>query len=165
MKRYRKAKSLFLDEIDRGIIVELQADAGQSYLGIGKKIGASEGTIRNRVNSHLGNGLFKLKAVLNPVKLGLDFSCILGLEIAIEKLNEAEALLAESPHVYFLASCTGTYDLIAVLLFQNTNDFDIFMRESIAKLPGIKRSQTFVNMRLTKTPWTNDLEVNKLLKS
>lgn len=163
MKKYRKAKTHLLDEIDKSIIHELQADARQSYLSLGKKIGASEGTVRNRVKAELKSGVMKLKAVVNPEKIGLDFSCILGLEIAIEKLNEAEALLAKSPSVYFLASCTGTYDLLAILLFRNTHDFDNFMRENIAKLPGIKRSQTFVTMRMSKTPWNDGIELSNVL--
>ncbi len=163
MKKYRKAKTPLLDEIDKSIIQELQTDARQSYLSLGKKIGASEGTVRNRVRAELNSGALKLKAVLNPEKIGLEFSCILGLEIAIEKLNEAESLLAKNPNVYFLASCTGTYDLLAILFFRNTHDFDNFMRENIAKLPGIKRSQTFVTMRMAKTPWNDGIELNKVL--
>lgn len=165
MKKNRQTKLLVLDEIDIGIIKELQTDARQSYLSLGKKIGASEGTIRNRVKSQLKNEIMKLKAVLNPTKLGFDFSCILGLEVAIEKLSEAEATLAKNPNVYFLAACTGTYDLIAFLLFHNTQEFDNFMMNNIAKLPGIRRSQTFVNMRLAKTPWNNDVPISKLPES
>lgn len=164
MKKYRKPKLPLLDEIDKGIIQELQIDARQSYSSLGKKIGASEGTIRNRVKSELKSEIIRLKAVLNPVRLGFDFSCIIGLEIAIEKLNEAELLLAKSPNVYFLATCTGAYDLIAILIFRNTHEFDNFIRDSIAKLPGIKRTQTFVNMCLIKTPWNDDVAISKLLE-
>ena len=165
MKKSHKTKVVLLDEIDKSIIRELQIDARQSYLGLGKKIGASEGTVRNRVKSELKNEIMRLKAVLNPAKLGFDFSCIVGLEVAIEKLGEAESMLAKSPNVYFLAACTGPYDLIAILIFHNTHEFDSFMREGIAKLPGIRRTQTFVNMRMVKTPWNDDVSIGKLLGS
>ena len=74
MKKYRKSKLHALDDLDQSIIQELQVDARQSYLSLGKKIGASEGTIRNRVKSALKGEVIKLKAVLNPSKIGFDFT-------------------------------------------------------------------------------------------
>ena len=165
MKKYRKTKLPLLDEIDKSIIRELQVDARQSYLSLGKKIGASEGTIRNRVRLELERGIIKLKAVLNPTKIGFDFTCVIGLEIAIEKLREAGAALAENPNVYFLVGTTGTFDLIAIVVFRNTNEFDQFMKDTISRLPGISRTQTFVNMSLIKTPWVDNLDIKRLLES
>ena len=165
MKKYRKTKQPLLDEIDKSIIEELQFDAKQSYLSLGRKIGASEGTIRNRVKLGLEKGIIKVKAVINPTKIGFEFSCMLGLEIAIEKLREAGAALAKHPNVYFLVGTTGTFDLIAMLFFRNTNELDDFMKDTIAKLPGIRRTQTFVNMTLIKTPWLDNLELKKLLET
>jgi DNA-binding Lrp family transcriptional regulator len=100
-KPYRKKKPPILDDLDTQIIQELQKDARQSYLSLGQKIGASEGTVRNRVSMELKKELIKLKAVLNPAKLGFNLSCWVGLEVDIDKLGEAEAILAESPNVYF----------------------------------------------------------------
>src|SRR5512137_490850 len=153
MKKYRKPKLSLLDEIDKSIIEELQLDARQSYLSLGKKIGASEGTIRNRVKLGLDKEIIKLKAVVNPTKIGFEFSCVVGLEIAIEKLREAAVALAKHPNVYFLVGCTGAFDLIAMLIFRNTNELDDFMKDTAARLPGIRRTQTFVNMTLIKAPW------------
>ncbi len=163
MGKYKKIKSLPINEIDVGIIKELEGDARQSYLSIGEKIGASEGTVRNRVKKLLNKEIIKLKAVLNPLYVGFNFSCVVGLEIAIEKLDEAGAKLAENPNVYFLVGCTGAFDLIAILFFRNTSEFDRFVKEYIAKLPGIKRTQTFVIMSQIKSPWVRDLDAKKLI--
>lgn len=164
MRKYRKTKLPVLDEIDKGIINQLQSDARQSYLSLGEKIGASEGTIRNRVKNLLKAETIKFKAVVNPEKIGFNFSCVVGLEVAIEKLDEAGARLAENPHVYFLVRCTGTFDLLAILVFHDTSEFDKFMRANIARLPGIKRTQTFVNMSLIKSPWVDNVDIKKLLE-
>lgn len=164
MKKYRRAKLPVLDEIDKSIIQELQIDAQQSYISLKAKIGASEGTVRNRVKKLLKKEIIGIKAVLNPVKVGFDFSCIIGLEIAIEKLREAGEILTTNPNVYFLVGCTGDFDLLAILFFRNTSEFDAFMGQTIAKLPGIKRSRTFVSMTPMKAPWTNNLDVKKLFE-
>jgi Lrp/AsnC family transcriptional regulator, regulator for asnA, asnC and gidA len=164
-KMYRRKKPPILDDLDQKIIQELQQDARQSYLSLGQKIGASEGTIRNRVALELKKELIKLKAVLNPPKLGFNFSCVVGIEVSIDKLTEAEMTLAESPNVYFLSGCTGTFDLMAILIFRDTQEFDKFTRNTLAKLPGIKRTQTFVNMRVIKNPWISDVDITRLLES
>jgi Lrp/AsnC family transcriptional regulator, regulator for asnA, asnC and gidA len=158
-----KKKPPILDNLDKEIIQELQLDARESYLSLGKKVNASEGTVRNRVAQALKKDIIRLKAVLNPPKLGFTFSCVMGLEIDIDKLGTAESALAECPNVYFLSGCTGTFDLIAMLIFRNTAEFDKFTRDKIARLPGIKRTQTFVNMRIVKNPWTQDVDISRLL--
>ena len=165
MKEYQRKKPPILDDLDKKIIQELQKDARQSYLSLGQKLGASEGTIRNRVGIGLKKELFKLKAVVNPAKLGLKFSCVVGLEIDIDKLSDAETMLAESQNVYFLSGCTGAFDLFAIMLFRDTHEFDQFMRNTVSKLPGIKKTQTFVNMRVIKDPWSNDIDIDKILES
>jgi Lrp/AsnC family transcriptional regulator, regulator for asnA, asnC and gidA len=165
MPRYQKKKPLFMDNLDQRIIQELQSDGRQSFLSLGKKLDASEGTIRNRVSSLLKKESISLKAVINPTKLGFNFSCIVGFEIAIDQLTEAESKLTASPNVSFLVSCTGAFDLIAFLIFRDAAELDKFMREKVARLPGIKRTQTFVNMSVTKSPWQNQVDITKLLES
>lgn len=164
-KKYQKTRMLSIDEIDTNIIHELQVDARKSYLVVGNKIGTSEGTVRNRLQKLLHFGVIKLKAVLNPTTIGFNFVCVIGLEIAIDKINEAGAILAEDPHIIYLAGCTGAFDLIGILIFQNSSEFDHLLKEHIAKLPGIKKSQTFVNMNLIKAPWTDDIDIKKLIES
>jgi Lrp/AsnC family transcriptional regulator, regulator for asnA, asnC and gidA len=165
MSKAPKKKAAILDGLDQKIIQELQRDGRESYLDIGHKVHASEGTVRNRVSLAIAKELMSLKAVLNPDKLGFTFSCIMGLEVSIDCLDDAAAALAESPNVYFLSGCTGTFDLIAIMVFRNTVEFDKFTRNIIARLPGIKRSQTFVNMRIIKNPWTNDVDIARLVET
>ncbi|HSW58813.1 MAG TPA: Lrp/AsnC family transcriptional regulator [Dehalococcoidales bacterium] len=165
MARYQKKKPKIIDDLDQKIIQELQAEGRQSFLSLGKKLDASEGTIRNRVASLIKKDLITLKAVLNPAKLGFSFSCVVGFEIAIDRLGEAESRLTESPNVYFLVTCTGSYDLIAFLIFRDAAELDRFMREQVARLPGIKRTQTFVNMNVVKSPWVEQIDISRLLDS
>ncbi|MDD1778690.1 MAG: Lrp/AsnC family transcriptional regulator, partial [Candidatus Helarchaeota archaeon] len=123
----------------------------------------SEGTIRNRVKSAINSGVIQIKAVLNPLKIGFEFICIMGLSISTDKLQNAAEELSKHPNVYFLSLCTGPFDLIAILIFRNSSEFNTFIMDQISKLPGIKSTQTFVNMNLVKTPWNNNIDIMKLL--
>ncbi|MBN1368114.1 MAG: Lrp/AsnC family transcriptional regulator [Dehalococcoidales bacterium] len=163
MKKYLKTKVHTLDDIDKNIIMNLQNNARQNYNALGKIVGASEGTIRNRVKFAVNREVIQIKAVLNPTKIGFEFTCMLGIAVDIEKLLEVAEKLADYPNVYFLTLCTGTFDIIAMLLFRNSSEFNTFMMEQVSKLPGIRSTQTFVNMNLMKTPWTSNIEIMKLL--
>ncbi len=163
MREKKKSEIETLDKLGQQVIQELQGDARQSYSRMGKKLHAAEGTIRNRVRYELNKGIIKLSAVVNPLKLGFDFCCIMGLEVDIDKLTEAETILAQNPNAYFISGCTGNFDIIAIMIFRNTDEYDTFIRNTVAKLPGIKRTHTFVNMRIVKSPWTHNLDVIKLL--
>lgn len=162
--RINKKKSLALDNLDRKIIKELQIDARQGYLDLGKKLHASEGTIRYRLRLLLKREIIKLTAALNPSILGFDFSCVMGLEIDIARLPDAALILGKDPHVNFLSRCTGSFDIISILIFHNTREFDQFMDETISRLPGLKRTQTFVNMRVFKSSWISDWNIDQLLE-
>jgi Lrp/AsnC family transcriptional regulator, regulator for asnA, asnC and gidA len=165
MKEYHRKKPLWPDDLDQKIIQALQIDARESYLSLGQKLGASEGTVRNRVRAAQQKKVIKLKAVVNPTRLGLNFSCTVGLEIDINRLSAAQAMLAESPNVLFLSSCTGVFDLFALMWFRNSAEFDQFMRHTISQLPGIKRTQTFVNMQVFKDFWSADIDIRRLLET
>jgi Lrp/AsnC family transcriptional regulator for asnA, asnC and gidA len=157
MVRKRKRSNEIIDDLDNKIIRELQHDARKSFLSIGKTVGASEVTVKNRVNALLKRKLISLQAVINPLNFGYDFLCIIGLEIAIENLPEAELILSKNPNVYFLAGCTGVFDVFAILLLKNSREYNKFLSEVIAKLPGIKRSQTFVILHMVKNPWDENI--------
>jgi len=154
-----------LDELGRLIIGELQADARQSYREIGRKLKVSEGTVRNRVKGLLKSGTMKISAVPNPQKLGLDFICVMGIEVKVGAAEQVEARLIQSPNVYYLCGCTGTYDILGIFVFSAPADFDKFVKDIIANIPDIVRTSTFVAMHVSRSPWEHNLDVTALGKS
>lgn len=151
----KRTLTLF-DELDKQIIRELQIDGRQSNITIGKKITTSEGTIRNRSRQLLKKEFVKIMATLNLQNLGFDLSCIIGLEVDIEHLPEVEKIIARSPYILFLANSTGAYDLMGLALFRGLKELDKFMKGTIYKLPGIKKTETFIMWSVIKNSWIND---------
>jgi DNA-binding Lrp family transcriptional regulator len=163
MKRNRRKNIPLLDELDKSIIEELQKDARQSYYSLGLKLQVSEGTIRNRIDSELKKEVMTLQAVIKPLKIGLNFTCVMGLEIAVDKLRIAGTELAKCPNVYFLVGCTGDFDFLAFLVFKDATGFEQFMTDVISVIPGIKKCRTFVSTSLVKTPWNDTVAIRQLL--
>lgn len=151
-----------LDELAQQIISELQADARQSFREIGRKLKVSEGTVRNRVRSLVTSGTMKISALADPAKLGLNFLCIMCIEVKVGSAEIVEQRLIKSPNVYYLCGCTGTYDVIGLFLFHTPAEFDEFVKDVIAKIPEINRTSTFVVMHVSRSPWEHNLDVTAL---
>jgi Lrp/AsnC family transcriptional regulator for asnA, asnC and gidA len=153
-----------LDELAQNIIGELQTDARQSFREIGRKLKVSEGTVRNRVRSLVSSGAMKISALPNPTKLGLNFMCIICIEVKVGTAESVEHRLIENPNIYYLCGCTGNYDIIGIFLFHAPVEFDEFMKNVIAKIPEITRTSTFVVMHISRSPWEHNLDVSALSK-
>ena len=154
-----------LDELAQKIVGELQEDARQSVREIGRKLKVSEGTVRNRVRSLVTSQTIKISALPNPAKLGLNFICIMCIEVKVGSAESVEQRLIKSPNVYYLCGCTGTYDVIGIFLFHTPAEFDEFVKNVIAKIPEISRTSTFVVMHVSRSPWEHSLDVAELGKS
>lgn len=154
-----------LDELGQKIISELQEDARQSFREIGRKLEVSEGTVRNRVRGLVKSDTMKISAVPNPEQLGLNFMCVMCIEVKVGSAQRVEQLLIESPNVYYLCGCTGTYDIIGIFLFHTPKEFDEFVTDVIANVPEIVRTSTFVVMHISRSPWEHNLDVAALCRS
>lgn len=153
-----------LDELGQKIIKELQEDARQSFREIGRKLKVSEGTVRNRVKSLVNSNTMKISAIPNPERLGLNFMCIMCIEVKVGCAEKVEYLLIKNPNVYYLCGCTGNFDIIGIFLFPAPHDFDEFVKNVIANISEINRTSTFVVMHVSRSPWEHNLDVSSLAK-
>jgi len=151
-----------LDKFNQRLIQELQNDGRTSNRALAKKLGVSEGTIRKRIGDLRSKGVIKIVAQPDPYKLGCQFLCIMGLEVKLADLHEVGEELAKCPNVYYLAHVTGAVDLMAILLFRNSEGLADFIRNKISRIPSILKTQTFVNMTIVKSPWAEALDVMSL---
>jgi Lrp/AsnC family transcriptional regulator for asnA, asnC and gidA len=154
-----------LDEVGQRIISELQEDARQSFREIGRKLKVSEGTVRNRVKALVKSNTMKISAIPNPQQLGLKFMCVVCIEVKVGTAEKVEQRLIQSPNVYYLCGCTGTYDVIGIFVFRSPVEFDEFVKNVIAGIPEIVRTTTFVAMHISRSPWEHNLDVAALTKS
>jgi len=154
-----------LDELGQKIIGELQQDARQSFREIGRNLKVSEGTVRNRVKALLKSNTMKISAIPNPQQLGLNFICVMCIEVKVGTAEKVEQRLIQSPNVYYLCGCTGTYDVVGIFVFHTPAGFDEFVKNVIAGIPEIVRTTTFVAMHISRSPWEHNLDLAELMKS
>ncbi len=127
-----------LDETDRKILAELQADASQSLDEIAKKIGSSKTPVWNRIRKMREGGVIKATtAVLDADALGLE-ACFFVLIRTSE--HEADwqakflkALMARD-EVLEAHRLAGEIDYILKVRVANARAYDVFYQALISEV-------------------------------
>src|SRR5690348_11579030 len=68
-----------LDEVNKAIIEQLQADGRRSYAAIAAAVGLSEAAVRQRVQRLLDAGVMQIAAVTDPLQLGFTRQAMIGI--------------------------------------------------------------------------------------
>lgn len=139
-----------IDETDRKIISLLQEDARQSNAAIARLIGVSEATIRRRVKIMVDDGTLSIRAVPNPAKFGMNTTAMIGIDVQPDMLDKVADSLCQRDEVGFLGVSTGRYDLVTWCLVRNLEELRNFLEGYLAKLPGIRKTETLVLLDVKK---------------
>jgi len=149
-----------MDELDHRLIAELAKDARQSSAELSSKLGVSETTVRRRIQ-HLGEqGVITFTVIPDPVKLGYSIIAIVALEVELGCIDKVSESLALCPNVRYVSLCTGNHDLFIGVWFRSSSELTQFVKDYLAKIPGIRKSETFVilDVRKDEVGWLRSLE-------
>ena len=151
-----------MDIVDLKMILELQKNGRRSYVELGKTLGVVEGTIRKRFRKLTKRNIVKVVAVPNLAKLGFTCMNVMALQVRMADLTKVALILAQKPNVCHLAFVTGRYDLIAIIVTRTPHELSNFIQREISAMPGITRTETFVELELIKGAWMG-LDTDQLL--
>ena len=151
-----------IDELDRGLMKELQRDGRRSYVELAEMLGVVEGTVRKRIKDLLARNIMKVVAVPNPRELGYNFMSLMGLQVRMADLRKVAEELAQKPNICYLAFVTGRYDLMAIVMTRSPEELSNFIEKEISAIPAILRTETFVNLDIIKGGWPG-LDTTQLL--
>lgn len=136
-----------IDNLDAGIIQELQKDARMHYKKIASKLGVSEGTIRNRTNSLVERDVLILEARVNPMVFENSMAVVVGLKL--EKRNQVEVMkkIENLLDVTSVWNTTGRFDLFFEIMVDSRKELNLILFDKdhgLEKIKGIVSSETFV---------------------
>jgi DNA-binding Lrp family transcriptional regulator len=127
-----------IDDIDRRIIRELNANGRISYTDLAKEIGLSRVAVQSRVNALMEAGVIeRFTAVINPERIGIQVSAFFNVEVEPKHLHAVADQLSTEPYVTSLYHMTGPSKLHMHGLFRNNAEMERFMKEKLYVLPGI----------------------------
>jgi Lrp/AsnC family transcriptional regulator for asnA, asnC and gidA len=138
-----------IDEIDRAIIAELQADGRRPYTEIARTVGLAEATVRQRIRRLERKGILQVVAVVAPLRLGLR-RVLIGVRVRGRSLAEVEALLRLLPEVDYVAVTTGSYDLVLMAACPDEESVAELVTERIRAIPGVDGIDVVTILRETK---------------
>ena len=138
-----------LDEIDKTIIQMLVADGRRSYADIALELKLSASTVQQRANRLIDAGLLRIRAITDPVALGVPVTASILLKVDGARLQVVAQEVAKFEEVGWVAITSGAYDISCEVACRD-NDHLIELIAEIASTQGIRSTETFMYLRIVK---------------
>jgi Lrp/AsnC family transcriptional regulator, regulator for asnA, asnC and gidA len=139
-----------LDEIDRGIIAQLQIDGRRPYRAIARALGVAEGTVRTRASRLQEEGVLRILALANPFRLGYAVQASVLIKVTPAAREQAAETLASWPEVMYLSSCAGSADLYMHVVCRDHDDLWRLLGERLGAIEGVLETDTLMELRVHK---------------
>ncbi len=143
---------LFLDDISKQIIEQLQQDGRRSYAAIGQAVGLSEAAARQRVQRLLDAGAMQIVAVTDPMTLGFRRQTMIGVRCSGDLEQVAEQLVALD-EIDYVVITAGSFDLLIEVVCEDDDQLlEILSR--VRGIPSVTATETFVYLKLCKQTYS-----------
>ena len=143
-----------LDSLDEQIVRLLGQDARQNSETLAKQLKLSAATVRRRLRKLIRSDLLRIVGVVEPARFGFPLLAVITLNLVHDKVELAMEELSKRPEVRFVSTITGQYDMIVIARFRSTDCLSEFVTKELAKLEGIRDSETFICLEVKKGPRT-----------
>ena len=146
-----------MDEVDKRLLAELAEDSSQPLQTIAQKLGLTRQTVAARIRKlEKSKVLLGFRAEIDYSKIGYNAFFVLFLKLGSFDRALLSAALKEfraSPNVLMDASVTGEWDVMQVLAFRDTLEYDQFVAHLRTKYGKIFRdSKSHAILRVFKSP-------------
>ena len=139
-----------MDELDSRIIALLQAEGRASNAGIARKVGVSEGTVRRRLKRLIQEEYIRVVALLDAGKMGYAAEALIGVQVDPDKTDQVADSLAQLEEINWVTLTTGSFDIFGWATLESSEALGIFLRTKVGTIPGVRRTETFVNLAAKK---------------
>lgn len=142
-----------LDELDRGIIRQLQDDGRRTYGRIAEAIGLSEPSTRQRVGHLIGQDVIQIVAIINPEIAEHRLMATIGIVCAGDP-RAAAAELAAIDDVEDLFATTGRFDFLAEVRCDDEQHLYRLLAYDIRNSSGVRAAEALVHLNIAKVRYT-----------
>ncbi len=139
-----------MDDLDIKIISMLQDNGRVSNVEIARDAGISEPTVRRRLKRLIQDQIIRVSALRHPGKMGYAHEALVGVQSDPDKIDQVAEDLARLDEVDWVTITTGKYDVFAWAALQSAETLGIFLRTKVGTIPGVRRTETFVNLSVKK---------------
>jgi Lrp/AsnC family transcriptional regulator for asnA, asnC and gidA len=141
-----------LDDVDRRLIDLLVENgrAGASELAF--EVELSDDAVRERLRRLIDGGVVTVVGSVSPTTVGLSVTALVGMKLA-GPVAPVAASLAAIPHVDFVVSTAGGFDLLVELVAPSHEHVAEMLDDRIRTIPEIQSLETFLYLSVEK--WTH----------
>ena len=143
-----KRASPVVDEVDRAIIEQLQADGRLPYTRLGSAVGLSEAAVRQRVQRLLDAGVMQVVAVTDPLSLGMRRVAMIGIRAEGDVMTIADQVAALDDAEYVVITA-GSFDILTEVVAPDDEGL-LELTNRIRTIPGVRSTESFIYLRLAK---------------
>lgn len=147
-----------IDQFDQKIIDALVEDGRMSITELSERVGLSKTPCQARLKKLIDSGYIDgFKAVLNPIKLGLDHVAFAEVKLtdtreeALLSFNNAVKKIKEIEECHMIA---GRFDYLLKVRTSDIRRYRIVLGEKISSLPFVASTSTNVVMQSVKENWS-----------
>jgi len=134
-----------VDEVDEKIIEILKENARTTYVDIGKALGLSEGTVRNRIQALTDSGVIKRFTVELSLGVGVRALIMISVDPRKPTLEISDKVL-KLPGVEKIYEVTGEYDVVTVVSSSTIENLNRTIEE-IRVIDGVVKTNTVIVLR------------------
>lgn len=139
-----------LDETDLHIINAMRTDGRVAFAQIAEQLNVSPGMIRQRYNRLVELGYLKVVAVTNPLMMGKRTMAMIGVRTDGRKMLEVADKLIQFDEVVYIVVVSGRYDIMVEVFCRNHEDLLQFLTEKLAKVDGVRETESFMHLKIVK---------------
>lgn len=137
------------ENLDRKLVNALLGDGRASLRGLGETLGVSVTTVSNHLSELENDGIIDgYTPEVDYNALGYDVTAIVQLKVEGSSLPDVSESLSEHEEMISVYEVTGSYDIIAIGKFVDTDGMNDTLKELLAD-SGIKESNTSVVLNAT----------------
>jgi DNA-binding Lrp family transcriptional regulator len=137
-----------LDEIDKSILSELQADSSISNVELARLVSLTPPAVHARIKRLEELGFVRqYVALLDREKLGYDLLCLINVTLQVHQMQNIDLFrgaIAQMPEVLECYFTTGEFDYLLKVAVRTRKELEIFLMEKLTPIPGIARISTSI---------------------
>lgn len=137
-----------IDKIDRKILTALTNDGRASVESVAGAVGLSPTPTRRRIRHLEEAGVIRaVRADIDPEKCGLELAVYVFIKLQSrdrDTIAAFEARIMELDEIQRCDLITGVHDYVLTLRLPGMTDYNRYLREVLAELPGVFGIETSV---------------------
>jgi Lrp/AsnC family transcriptional regulator for asnA, asnC and gidA len=154
-----------MDEIDFGILTQLQADGRRPFTEIAKALGVTEGTVRNRVAKMMADDTLQIIGHVDPHRVGFGAPALISISVQPGKVEDVAQTLRACPELSYLLLVAGDYDLFMEVMCRDREHLRELITTRLHAIAGVTNTQTTLILHTYKVVQPDLNLVQTTLKS